>query len=75
MLGSEFQQYLSVLPVYVFPYLDKTLDWDNEVDRDLIEISKHLVRWEERLVSPFRLTPADIHDIKANNQQSAELRR
>ena len=74
-IGSEFQKLLSLLPLCVFPYLDQTLDWDNELDQDLIEIAKHLVRWEERLVSPFRLSPADIHDIKANNQQSPELQR
>ena len=74
-VGLEFQRYLSALPVYVFPYLDKTLDWDNELETDLIAIAKHLVRWEERLVSPFRLTPADIHDINATNQKYPELQR
>ena len=74
-IGSEFNRYLFDLPIYVLSYLNKTLDWDNKFDRDLIEIAKHLVRWEECLASPFRLTPADIHDIKATNQQSPELQR
>ena len=74
-IGSEFQRYLSQLPVSVFPYLNLPLDWDNEYDSDLIEIARHLLRWEELLVRPFKLSRADVHAIKTTNQDSAELQR
>lgn len=42
------------------------LDWDNEgVEKDLIEIAKDMLDWEEKLPTPFGLTATDISDIKA----------
>lgn len=73
--GSDFQMYLSFLPDAVAPYLDKVLDWDNEYDRDLIRIAEHMLKWEEHLALPFRLTPTDIDDIKAVYPQKPELQR
>ena len=75
IIGSEFQRCLSLLPVAVFPYLDKELDWDNDYERDLIEIANHMLRWEEQLAAPFKLSPVDIHDIKSTPNQSPELLR
>ena len=74
-LGSEFQRYLSQLPQSAFSYLDRTLDWDNEYDCDLIEIARHLLRWEELLVSPFRLSSVDTHDISLIHRDRPELQR
>ena len=53
--ASEFQRYLSQLPVSTFRYLNLPLDWDNEYDSDLIEIAMHLLRWAVRLVQAERL--------------------
>ena len=74
-IGPEFQRYLSQLPVSAFPYLNMPLDLDNDYDRDLVEIAKQLLRWEELLVCPFKLSRADIHGIKTTNQDSSELQR
>ena len=73
--ASEFQRYLSQLPVSTFRYLNLPLDWDNEYDSDLIEIAMHLLRWEELLVRPFKFSRPDTHAIKAANQDSPELQR
>ena len=75
LCGLAIQGYLSQLPVSAFPYLNLQLDWDNEYDYDLIEITKHLLNWEILLVTPFKFTPADIRDIKTANQSSPELQR
>ena len=68
------QHYLSQLPIAAIQYLDKSLDWDNEYDRDVNEIARHLLKWEEVLAEPFKLTRTDIHDI-SKNQKSLELQR
>ena len=67
------QLYLSQLPIAAIQYLDKGIDWDNDYDRDLTEIAKDLLKWEELLAAPFRLTRSDSHRIRSTNQQSPEL--
>lgn len=64
--GSEFQS--------LFVYLDKKLDWDNDIEQDLIEIARHLLNWEKLLAVPFSLTQVDIHDINVIHKDP-ELQR
>ena len=63
-IAEGFDDFLSSLPDAASSYLDMELDWDNDYDRDLIEIAKHMVEWETHLKSPFHLTRTDISDIK-----------
>jgi hypothetical protein len=51
------------------------LDWDNGIDRDLIEIAHHMLDWEVRLRVYLEMTDEDVHDIKAKHPNSPELRR
>ena len=54
--------------------LDQEVDYDNDANRDLIEIAKTIPRWEVTLVSPLGITDQEVHDIKSNNTD-VELRR
>ena len=68
--------YLASCNLTSSPHLEKTLDWDNRgVEKDLIEIAKHLTEWEEKLVSPLGLTHTEKKDIKAKYAREPELQR
>ena len=54
-------------------YLDKELDWDNNYNKDLIEIAEHMLEWETHLTSPFHLTETDIDDI--TREPKSQLQR
>ena len=56
--------YVLSLPPAVRPYLEYQLDWDNDVDADLIEIAHHMLDWEVKLPTHLKLTDVDISDIK-----------
>ena len=54
--------------------LDKQLDWDNETERDLIEIAHHILCWEVKLCPHLGLSEVDVHDtLKCSDK--AELQR
>ena len=55
---------MSSLPAGVRPLLEKQLDWDNDTERDLIEIAHPMLSWEEKLCPHLELTRVDIHDPK-----------
>jgi hypothetical protein len=67
--------YVSSLPASAHPHLDRQLDWDNQINKDLIEIALHMLHWEVRLRVHLGLTDKDVHDIKANHSNSPELQR
>ena len=57
--------YVESLPGHCRYYLEQILDWDHSgFDSDLIEISQHILDWEE-LETHLNLSPADINSIKA----------
>lgn len=63
--ASDLAAYISSLPTNTLDTLDQQLDWDHKgVDKDLNEISNHMVNWEE-LSAHLGLTSTDAHDIKA----------
>ena len=64
--AHDFSSYVWSLPASVRPLLEQQLDWDNETERDLIEIAYHILDWEEKLCSRLGLTVVDVHDIKHN---------
>lgn len=45
------------------------------MERDLHEIARDMVEWEEKLASPMELTTTDVHDIKMKHENSLELQR
>ena len=61
---GEIIHYLELIPPDNQYKLDEELDWDNDTDRDLTEISQYITNWEDNLVVPFGLTEADMHKIK-----------
>ena len=63
------------LPASARPLLDKQLDWDNETERDLIEIAHHMLDWEEKLCPHLGLTVVDVHDIKEMYSGKPKLQR
>ena len=74
-LSAGVEDYLSTLPDHALPYLDHELDEDNEgVERDLSEIAKEMLKWEEQLSTYLQLTPIDINDIKEKHSEPV-LRR
>jgi hypothetical protein len=65
-----------MLPHDVRPYLDKQLDWDNcGVEKDVNAIAHDMLEWEEKLTTGLEMTPTEIHDIKADQKDSAALQR
>lgn len=62
--------YISSLPDKAQSYLDKQLDWDNEgVDKDLDEIAKQMIDWEEKLSTLLMMPDYEIYDIKEENKR------
>ena len=57
-------------------HLVKIIDWNNGgVEKDLIEIAKHLTEWEEKLVSPLGITHTEKNDINGKYPNKPELQR
>ena len=63
------------LPASARPLLEQLLDWDNETEKDLIEIAHHMLDWEEKLCSCLGLTEVDVHDIRVIYHGRPELQR
>ena len=59
----------------VRPLLEKQLDWDNDIERDLIQIAYHMLSWEEKLCPHLELNVVDVHDTKERNSGKPELQR
>ena len=57
-------RYLELIPLRCHWKLDKELDFDNEVDRDLVEIAQYIISWEVKLRVPLGLTEPDVLMIK-----------
>ena len=56
--------YVESLPVDRRSHLEHVLDWNHGgLDSDLIEISQHMLDWEE-LAIPLNLSAADVSSIK-----------
>ena len=73
---SEVMDYLASCNLNSSSHLEKILDWNNKgVEKDLIEIAKHLTEWEEKLVSPLGLTHTEKKDIKVKYAREPELQR
>ena len=63
------------LPASARPLLEQLLDWDNETERDLIDIAHHMLDWEEKLCPHLGLTVVDVHDIKEMYSGKPKLQR
>ena len=61
---SDISNYEEKIPTHNLWKLDKELDYDNDCDRDLIEIAKYIIKWEEDLQVTLGLTMEDVHEIK-----------
>lgn len=53
--------------------LSEQLDFDDDAERDLLEIAKGITEWEEKLVGPLEITKEEGDDIK--EEAKPELRR
>ena len=62
-------------PISATSHLKLRLDWDNDIEKDLIEIAYHMVDWEEKLCPHLGLTHTEIHDIKAKYKDNPVLQR
>ena len=69
----DISRYLEFIPPLARWKLDKELDYDNEFDRDLMEIAKHITSWEVRLRVQLRLTEPDVYEI--NEERDLRLRQ
>ncbi len=54
--------------------LEKLVDYDNQVDRDLREVARTITGWEVNLVSHLGITSTEVDDIK-DGTTNVELRR
>ena len=72
---DDFSSYVWSLPGSARPLLEQLLDWNNDTERDLIEIAHHMLDWEEKLCPHLGLTVVDVHDIKHIYLTSPELQR
>ena len=66
---------MSSIPAGVRPLLKQQLDWDNDIERDLIEIAHPMLGWEEKLCPQLGLSQVDIHDTKEKYFGKPELQR
>ena len=65
MFPIEYNQtYFGKLAVTARDYYTKTLDWDNDDNRDLIEIAKVMTANERSLLSDNYFTDSENEDIK-----------
>ena len=55
--------HMSLLPPPAHPYIDKMVDWDNNTDKDLYKIARHMLRWES-LAPQLGLDHVEVDDIK-----------
>lgn len=67
--------YRGKIPTSAHPLLQKQLDWDNQTDRDLIEIASNMLDWEENLCTHLGLKEVDIRDIKDIHPGKPDLQR
>ena len=70
---GDLSRYLKLIPSCNHWKLEEELDWDNDINRDLIEISKHIISWEVDLKVPLGLTLRDIYNIKQETEPSLRL--
>ena len=61
---GDIDPYLKDIPEHNRWKLNKELDFDNELDRDLIEIATHIHNWLVALRVPLGLTQGDVTLIK-----------
>ena len=61
---SDISRYEKQIPTHNLWKLDKELDYDNDLNRDLIEIAQYIINWEEDLQVNLGLTREDVHKIK-----------
>lgn len=61
-----YEEYVSTLNEGSRSNLKKEIDWDNKVDRDLIEIADSMMAdWEVTLSASLGLSRVQIEDVKA----------
>ena len=72
MSDNDISAYLQLIPVRNHHKLDKELDYNNDIDRDLIDISQYIIGWKEKLKSRLGMTKFDVYRI---NQVDAALRQ
>ena len=73
---SKLQAYISSLSPYAQSLLDKELDWDNSIDKDLVEIANKMIDWEEKgLHTLLELDRVKKHDIKRKYRDELNLQR
>ena len=53
--------------------LDKELDFDNEYNRDVVEIAPYLHNWQVDLKVPFELSRRDVALIKEEKDLTLRL--
>ena len=68
-------RYLEKYDITSSLHLEKTLDWDNGVEKDLIEIAKDMTEWQVKLVSSLELTHTEVSDIEEKYPRKPELQR
>ena len=56
--------------------MDEELDWDNSIDKDLVEIANKMIDWEEKgLHTRLELDRVKKHDIKRKYRDEPNLQR
>lgn len=74
-IGSDISPYVTSLPASALPLLEKQLDWDNKVDRNLREIAHLMLDWDGKACTYLGLKEVDIRDIKDIHDAKPELQR
>ena len=78
MSSEQDGKYQGYVQHYLVPEkrwrLEKVVDYDNQVDRDLRQIARTITGWEVNLVSYLGVTSVEVQDIK-DGTGNVELRR
>ena len=64
LVYAVVDHYFHRIPPHNRLKLDEELDYDNDVDRDLIAVADNMINWEVNLKVPLGLTEADVYRIK-----------
>ena len=70
---SRFSEYLRRIPPSCHWKLGLELDYDNNLERDLVEIAYYISYWEVKLRVPLQLTPTEVNRIK--QESNLDLRQ
>ena len=70
---ADVHSYLKLISLHNQRKLDNELDFDNDFDRDLVEIAGHIHNWKVALKVPLGLSERDVRSIEQEQHPTLRL--